>query len=267
MSRQRFRSIFISDVHLGLRDCQAAYLLDFLRSTSCERMYLVGDILDFENAQLAPYWHATHGQVLAEILAIAARGTRVTYIPGNHDAIVRRFAGQRFAGVEIALDAVHVGADGRRYRVSHGDEFDSGHAAPGWLVRIGDALQGFVCAANRRINGALRRLGWRYRPLSIALKLRIAAARRFIDDFQSRVASAARADGFDGHICGHIHYGRIEDRGGVLYINDGDWVEHCTALVEHHDGTLELLHWTERLLRLGLAGAAVGEARPLPAAA
>src|SRR5258708_4985707 len=143
MSRLRFRSIFISDIHLGLRDCQAAYLLDFLRATSCERLYLVGDIVDLENLARSPWWHGDHTAVFAEILAIAARGTRVTYIPGNHDAAMRRFAGQRFAGIDIALDAVHVGADGRRYRVSHGDEFDSGHTAPAWLVRLGDVLQGF----------------------------------------------------------------------------------------------------------------------------
>jgi len=267
MSRQRFRSIFISDVHLGLRDCQAEYLLDFLRSTSCDHLYLVGDILDLENLQRAPYWHARHGAVVAEILGIAARGARVTYIPGNHDAALRRYAGQRFGGIEVALDALHVGADGRRYRVSHGDEFDGGHAAPPWLVRIGDVLQGIVCGANRRINALLRRLGLRYRPLSIALKLRIAAARRFIGAFQARVVAAARAQGLDGHICGHIHYGRIERHDGVLYINDGDWVEHCTALVEHHDGALELLHWTERTQRLALAGAVALDAQPLPAAA
>jgi UDP-2,3-diacylglucosamine pyrophosphatase LpxH len=267
MSRLRFRSIFISDVHLGLRDCQAGYLLDFLRATSSERLYLVGDILDIENAQLSPFWHATHGDVLAEILAIAARGTRVTYIPGNHDAPLRRFAGQRFAGIDIALNAVHVGADGRRYRVSHGDEFDSGHSAPRWLLRLGDVLQGFICASNRRINGVLRRLGLRYRPLSIAIKSRIATARRFISDFETRVAASARTQGFDGHICGHIHYGRITDHGGVLYINDGDWVEHCTALVEHADGALELLHWTEQSLTLTRSAAIVALPTSVPVAA
>src|SRR6185312_12777870 len=174
MTGLRFRTIFISDVHLGLRDCQAAYLLDFLRSASCEHLYLVGDIVDIENMQLTPFWHARHGAVVAEILGIAARGTRVTYIPGNHDAALRRFAGQRFAGVEMELDALHVGADGRRYRVSHGDEFDAGHDAPGWLVRVGDVMQNFICGANRCINAALRPLGLRYRPLSIAIKLRIA---------------------------------------------------------------------------------------------
>src|SRR5690349_3984378 len=201
MSRLSFRSVFVSDVHLGLRDCQAGYLLDFLRAMHCERLYLVGDIIDFENMEKRPWWHADHGAVLAELLAIAARGTRVTYIPGNHDAVLRRFAGQRFAGVDIALDAVHVAADGRRYRVSHGDEHDSASAAPAWLLRLGDVLQGFICASNRRCNALLRRLGLHYRPLSIMLKSRIGTARRFIRDFETRVATAARADGYDGHIC------------------------------------------------------------------
>jgi len=267
MSRLSFRSVFVSDVHLGLRDCQAGYLLDFLRSMHCERLYLVGDIIDFENMEKRPWWHADHGEVLAELLAIAARGTRVTYIPGNHDAVLRRFAGQRFAGGDIALDAVHVAADGRRYRVSHGDEHDSASAAPAWLLRLGDLLQGFICASNRRCNALFRRLGLHYRPLSIMLKSRIGTARRFIRDFETRVATAARADGNDGHICGHIHYGRIHDHDGVVYINDGDWVEHCTALVEHHDGAFERLHWTERQRSLAVNRGEPLEALPLPVAA
>lgn len=267
MKRLSFRSVFVSDVHLGLADCQAGYLLDFLRSMHCERLYLVGDIIDLENFGQRAYWHADHSAVLAELLAIVARGTRVTFIPGNHDAPLRRFAGQRFAGIDIALDAVHIAADGRRYRVSHGDEFDSEHAAPRWLLVLGDALQGFICAANRRCNRVLRRLGLRYRPLSIWIKERIGRARRFIDDFETRVATAAREDGFDGHICGHIHYGRIAEHAGVVYVNDGDWVEHCTTLVEHHDGALELLQWTERRRTLARLEALAQADEALPAAA
>lgn len=267
MTRAMFRSVFISDVHLGLADCQAGYLLDFLRSTQCERLYLVGDIVDLENMQKHPYWHDAHSAVLAEIFAIAARGTKVTYIPGNHDAPLRRFAGQRFGGVEIALNAVHVTADGRRYRVSHGDEFDSELAAPAWLLKLGDALQGFICSVSRRFNALRRRLGLRYLPLSIWIKQGIGRARRFIEEFETRVAEDARRAGFDGHICGHIHYGRIADRGGVLYVNDGDWVEHCTSLVEHHDGTLELLHWTEQRRSLAIRHADVILPEALPVAA
>ncbi len=265
MQRMRLRSVFISDIHLGLRDCQAAYLLDFLRSMTCERLYLVGDVIDLENLKLTPWWHDSHGAVVTEIIAIAAGGTQVIYIPGNHDAALRRFAGQRFAGIDIALEAVHVGVDGRRYRVSHGDEFDQGQSVPRWLVMVGDVLQRFICASNRRVNSLLRRLGLCYWPLSIAVKSRIATARRFIHDFEIRVVAAARNDGFDGQICGHIHYGRIEDHGGVLYLNDGDWVEHCTTLVENTCGRFELLHWTERQYRL--ASTETGIEGPIPAAA
>jgi len=270
MARLHYRSIFISDTHLGLRDCEATYLLDFLRSTHCEHLYLVGDIVDFENIELAPYWHASHSAVLAELLGIAARGTRVTYIPGNHDAQLRRFAGQRFAGVDIALNATHIGADGRRYRVSHGDEFDGDHhETPRWLVRVGDVLQGFICGMNRIGNALRRRMGLRYRPISLQIKMAIGAARKFIRGFETRVGASAREHGYDGHICGHIHYGRIEDQDGVLYINDGDWVEHCTALVEHADGRLELLHWTEVRESLATSAAPIRQIlpEPLPVAA
>jgi len=266
MSRLSFRSVFISDVHLGYAGCKAPYLLDFLRSLRCERLYLVGDIVDFENMAKRPYWHASHAEVIAEILALAAQGTRVVYIPGNHDAALRRFAGTRVAGVEVALDAVHVGPDGRRYRVSHGDEYDGHGDAPRWLLKLGDVLQGFVCALNRRANALLRLFGLRYRPLSILLKTRIGTARRFIGDFERRVAAQAGADGFDGHICGHIHYANMREHAGALYLNDGDWVEHCTGLVEHHDGSFELLHWTERRLSLARSDAAAAPL-PLPVAA
>ena len=267
MATLRFRSVFVSDVHLGLADCQAGYLLDFLRSMQCERLYLVGDIVDLENMAKRPYWHVSHSAVIAELLAIATRGTRVIFIPGNHDAPLRRLAGQRIAGIEFALAAVHVGADGRRYRVRHGDEFDATTDTPAWLLKLGDALQGFICAGNRRCNRLLRLCGLRYRPLSILLKTRLRAARRFIRDFEQRVSERARRDGFDGHICGHIHYGCVRDNDGVLYMNDGDWVEHCTTLVEHHDGALELLHWTERRLTLARCEARPAMPLPLPAAA
>ncbi|MEO5559245.1 MAG: UDP-2,3-diacylglucosamine diphosphatase [Dokdonella sp.] len=267
MKRLSFRSVFISDVHLGLADCQATYLLDFLRSMQCERLYLVGDIIDLENMLKRPWWHASHTAVVGELLAIAARGTQVTYIPGNHDAPLRRLAGQCIAGIEIALEAEHIGADGRRYRVSHGDEFDSASSAPTWLLKLGDVLQGFICAMNRRCNALLRRCGMHYRPLSIQLKTRISAALRFIRDFERRVADGARTDGFDGHICGHIHYARMHDDDGVLYLNDGDWVEHCTTLVEHADGAFELLHWTEQRLTLARCESQAQQPLPLAAAA
>jgi UDP-2,3-diacylglucosamine pyrophosphatase LpxH len=260
-----FRSVFISDVHLGLRDCQARYLLDFLGSMTCECLYLVGDIIDFENMEKKPWWHADHAAVVARILTIAQGGTRVTYIPGNHDAVLRRFCDTRIAGVDISLEAIHVAADGRRYRVTHGDEFDTQQPAPEWLLAIGDVLQRFICAVNRWTNRILQSAGLNYWPLSIAIKRRISRTRKFIDDFSLIVAESAVKHRVDGHICGHIHYGDIRERGGALYLNDGDWVEHCTALVEHANGAFELLHWTERTRCLATSPAALP--RPLRAVA
>ena len=248
MDRLRFRSIFISDVHLGTRDCRADFLLDFLRSTRCEQLYLVGDIIDLEALEQTPYWPARHSEVLAEFLDIAAQGTRVTYIPGNHDGKFRGMAGQRIGAIEVALDTIHTTADGKRLRVSHGDEFDPEHQGKTWLVWFGDYAHRFI-------------------RLTILAKSRIGKALAYIRRYEHLATSRARALGLDGQICGHIHFGAMGEHGGVLYLNDGDWVEHCTALVEHHDGTLELLHWSER--RAALMRAAAGErtptAQPIPA--
>lgn len=251
----RVRSIFISDVHLGTPDCQAGYLLDFLRSVRSGVLYLVGDIVDLEAMQQRSHWPPAHAAVVGEILSIAARGTRVVYIPGNHDASFRGLAGQTISGVEVRLRDVHVGADGRRYRVSHGDEFDPAHIGRDWLTWIGEITHRGLCWANRRFNGLRRQLRLPYLPLAIIAKSRIAAAIAYITDYEQRVAADCEAEGFDGHICGHIHFGNIRRVGGVLYLNDGDWVEHCTALVEDEQGTMRLLHWSEHRTELALTDA------------
>jgi UDP-2,3-diacylglucosamine pyrophosphatase LpxH len=263
MERLRFRSIFISDVHLGTRDCRADFLLDFLRSTRCEHLYLVGDIIDLEAMEQTPYWPARHSEVLAEFLDIAAKGTKVTYIPGNHDSRFRGMAGQRIGAIDIALDAIHTTADGKRLRVSHGDEFDPEHQGKTWLTWFGDYAYWLICLANRKLNALRKRLKLPYYALSILAKSRIGKALAYIRRYESLATTRARELGLDGQICGHIHFGHLSEHDGVLYLNDGDWVEHCTALVEHFDGTLELLHWSER--RAALMRAAAGESRPRPA--
>jgi len=267
MDRLRFRSIFISDVHLGTRDCRADFLLDFLRSTRCEQLYLVGDIIDLEAMEQAPYWPARHSEVLAEFLDIAAKGTRVVYLPGNHDCSLRGLAGQRIGEIEVALDSIHVTADGKRFRVSHGDEFDPEHHGKTWLTWFGDYAYRLICLANRKLNAVRRRLRLPYFALSILAKSRIGKALAYIRRYEALATGRARELGLDGQICGHIHFGHISEHGGVLYLNDGDWVEHCTALVEHLDGAMELLHWSERrtaLMRAG-AGASRPQAAPIPA--
>ena len=240
----RYRSLFISDVHLGTPDCQANYLLDFLRSTRSDMLYLVGDIIDLEALARRSHWPPSHGAVLAEFSRIAARGTRVIYIPGNHDAALRPLHGQRIGGVDVKLEDVHVGADGRRYRVSHGDEFDPAHIGRDWLTWIGDIAHGSLRWCNRHLNGLRRQMKLPYLPLAIITKTRIAAALAYIDGYERRVLQHCAASGFDGHICGHIHFGNIRALDGALYLNDGDWVEHCTALAEDEHGAMRLLHWS-----------------------
>jgi len=265
MTRTSFRSVFLSDVHLGTPDCKAAYLLDFLDRMRCERLYLVGDIIDLEALSRRRWWHPDHDRVLQKLFDIARSGTRVTYIPGNHDAPMRALAGQSFGGIDIALDAVHLGADGRRYRVSHGDEFDDEHIGRSWMYWLGDALHRLGCWSNRRMHAWRRWRNKPYLPLSIILKSHIGRAMAYIRDFESRVIASTHDAGFDGHICGHIHFGHIRADDGVLYLNDGDWVEHCTALVEDATGAMELLHWSEATTALGRASREI--ILPSPAAA
>lgn len=259
------RAAFISDVHLGTPDCKAGYLLDFLRKLRCEKLYLVGDIVDMESLARRTWWHADHGAVIAEVLDLAQRGVEIIYIPGNHDAPMRGLAGQSLGGVKIALEAVHEGADGRRYRVSHGDEFDPEQVGRTWMVHLGEVMHRFICWTNRRVHAMRRRLELPYLPLSIIVKSHIGKALAYIRAYEERVAGAARERGFDGHICGHIHFGHVRDMGGVLYLNDGDWVEHCTALVEDHTGAMELIHWSEQHAPLGRASREL--VLPSPAAA
>lgn len=248
-----YPSIFISDVHLGTPDCQAAYLLDFLRSTRSRFLYLVGDIVDLEALAQRSHWPDAHAAVLAQVVAIAARGTQVVFVPGNHDAPLRGLHGQRISGVDVRLRAEHVGADGRRYRVSHGDEYDAEAGGRRWLTWIGEHSHRGLRWCNRSLNRARRSIGMPYLPLSIVTKTRVAAAMTFISRYEQRVALDCAEAGFDGHICGHIHFGNIRRIGAALYLNTGDWVEHCTAVVEDDAGTMRLLHWSEHRTELASA--------------
>lgn len=257
------RSVFLSDVHLGTADCQAELLADFLAQLQCRQIYLVGDIIDIEALEAGSRWTAAHSRIVLQLVELAARGVAVVYLPGNHDAALRRFAGQILGGIEVALEATHIGADGRRYRVSHGDEFDPGQIGKRWLIWLGEHVHRALCWAHRQVNGLRARARLPYWPMAILAKTRIAAAMAYIDGFERRVALHAKDHGYDGHICGHIHFGHLRDIGGVRYMNDGDWVEHCTVLIEHHDGRFELRPWRplrrSRTVRVELKGAPVRE--------
>jgi UDP-2,3-diacylglucosamine pyrophosphatase LpxH len=238
-----YRSVFISDIHLGTRGCQAELLLDFLRHMTCDSLYLIGDIVDGWKMKRGWHWPQTHNDVVQKILRMARKGAVVTYIPGNHDDRVRDFCGVHFGGVTVARDALHQTADGRRFLVVHGDEFDAVVRHAAWLGFAGDIAYRGLLALNTLFNRLWRRCGFGYWSLSAYLKSKVKNALQFIDNFEVAVAEEAHRRHVDGVICGHIHKAEMRMIGGILYINDGDWVESCTAVVEHDDGRLEILRW------------------------
>lgn len=238
------RTVFLSDLHLGTREAQAAHLDDFLAQLRADHLYLVGDILDLEQLGRRWQWRPTHQAVLRRILALAAGGTRVTYLLGNHDRALAPHLGRELHGIPLRRRAVHRTASGLRLLVAHGDEFERAIEVPAWLRRIGDGAYLGILWANRQVNRLNARRGRGYRPLSQRLKSFSRAARAHISNYETCVVEALRAHDLDGIVCGHIHVPRLRRDDGLIYANTGDWVESCTALVEHHDGTLELLRWT-----------------------
>ena len=239
----RFRAIFISDVHLGTSGCQARHLLDFLRHTESRELYLVGDIIDGWQLQRRWYWHQSHNDVIQKVLRKARKGTRVTYVAGNHDEAMRQFLGLAFGGIDIRDEATHLTADGRRLLVVHGDLFDAVVQGAKWLAHVGDALYMFTLRLNRWFNNARAKMGLPYWSLSQFLKHRVKNAVSYITRFEEALAHEARRRGFDGVVCGHIHKAEVRDIGGILYCNDGDWVESLTALVETEAGELRIIDW------------------------
>jgi UDP-2,3-diacylglucosamine pyrophosphatase LpxH len=237
------RSVFISDLHLGTRGCRADFLIDFLKRTECEQLYLVGDIVDGWRLRKSWYWTDEFDEVLRLILDKAERGTRVTYIPGNHDEMVRQWVSVQIAGVTIKRDAVHKAADGRRYLVMHGDEFDGVIRYAKFLSHMGDWAYRAALVVNRWFNAVRIKLGYPYWSLSAWLKRQVKGAVKAIDRFETALANEARRQGLDGVICGHIHHAEMREVQGVMYMNDGDWVESCTALVEEADGRFRLIDW------------------------
>jgi len=241
----KYRSIFISDIHLGTRGCKAEFLLDFLRHTESEKLYLVGDIIDGWRLKKNWFWPQAHNDVVQKLLRKARKGTDVTFRPGNHDEFVRGYVDNDFGQIKVARDIVHEGADGKQYLVLHGDEFDGVMKYAKWLAILGDYAYVAALSINHWLNLARKRLGLPYWSLSQYLKYKVKNAVQFISDFEEGMAEAARMRGVKGVICGHIHHAEIRDVDGIMYCNDGDWVESCTALVEHFDGRMEILTWTD----------------------
>ena len=241
--RRRLRTVWISDVHLGTRSSKATALLEFLDSVAIDHLYLVGDIIDEWKLRRSFYWPGTHAAVLDRFAELARNGTRVIYVPGNHDETLRRHDGSNLRGLECRDELVHETSDGRRLLVLHGDRFDRYSRSDQWIVRVGELAYGAVLGLNNAYNGVGRLFGVRYRSLSLVLKQKVKEAVSFISDFEASLLDAARDRRVDGVVCGHVHRAQMREVDGVLYTNDGDWVESCTALVEDLQGRLELVQW------------------------
>ena len=263
----RFRTLFISDVHLGKRGCQATLFLDFLRHHDADTIYLVGDIVDGWALKGGWYWPQSHNDVVQKLLRKVRKGTRMVFVPGNHDEFARDYLGMNFGGVEVMDSVVHETADGRRFLVIHGDQFDIVVNHARWLALLGDWAYEAALLSNHWFNKARRALGFPYWSFSAWAKLKVKDAVSFIASFEKALADEARKRGCEGVVCGHIHHAAIRDIGGITYVNAGDFVESCTAVAEHADGRLEIVQWQATEAERAQAGPAGGALGSRPAVA
>jgi UDP-2,3-diacylglucosamine pyrophosphatase LpxH len=260
----RYRALFLSDIHLAARACRSEDLLSFLQENDADTIYLVGDVIDFWRLRRGPAWRASQSEAVKELIAKAQNGTRIIYIPGNHDDELRAFAGTVLGPFEIRRQAVHETAAGQRFLVIHGDEFDAVIKKARWLAVLGDIAYDIATAANTLLNWCRRGLGLPYWSLSAFLKYQVKRLVNYAGDFEKKLAAAARNAGADGVICGHIHHAAMHAVNGIQYVNTGDWVESGTAVAEHADGRLEILRWTDRLRALKLASSKSPAVYPVP---
>ncbi|MGA0838501.1 MAG: UDP-2,3-diacylglucosamine diphosphatase [Pseudomonadales bacterium] len=242
--KSHFRAIFLSDIHLGTRGCQAERLLNFLKRHSCDELYLVGDIIDGWRLRSQLYWPQSHSNVVRRFLTLAKRGTRVVFVTGNHDEFLRKYADLTLGNLELVDRAVHRTADGQQLLVVHGDEFDVVTRYHRWIAFLGDVGYNLLLELNRCFNRLRVRFGYGYWSLSAWVKQRVKRAVSYIGEYEDALVHQCRREGFDGVVCGHIHHAEIRDLDGVRYMNCGDWVESCTALVEDKNGRFCILDWS-----------------------
>ena len=269
---KNYKTIFISDIHLGSKACQAELLLDFLKNNDSEKLYLVGDIVDGWRLKRKWYWPQSRNDVVQKILRKARKGTEIIYVPGNHDEGLRRYIGTHFGGIEVRPTDIYEAVNGDKYLVLHGDSFDNVMLYARWLASIGDHAYDLVLRLNTVFNGLRRLMGLRYWSLSSYLKIKVKNAVQFISEFERVLANEAQKAGVQGVICGHIHHAEMKQYGDIIYMNDGDWVESCSALVEHFDGTWEIIFWADIVAQRGATSKAAAvlesaEDKPLAEAA
>ncbi|WP_321396740.1 UDP-2,3-diacylglucosamine diphosphatase [Emcibacter sp.] len=244
-NRRKYRSLFLSDIHLGTKGCKAELLLEFLKYHDADTIYLVGDIVDGWRLQKGWYWPQAHNDVVQKMLRKVRKGTTMYYVTGNHDEFLRDYLGDHFGGIEVVNEVIHEDATGKKYLVVHGDAYDGVLLNARWLAKLGDWAYETALKLNNLYNFCRRKLGFGYWSLSAYLKLKVKNAVKFMTDFEDILAQEARKRDLDGVICGHIHHAQIKMIDEIVYMNDGDWVESCTALVENTDGSFEIINWAE----------------------
>lgn len=245
MSQLHFRSIWISDVHLGTKNLQSQHLLDFLLKTESEYLYLVGDILDLLQAQKKWYWPAINSRIVQAVFDKAANGTKVFYVPGNHDHVLRQFSGNTINNIHIENQVIHTTVNGGRYLVIHGDKFDPVIQNNPWLASIGSSAYAMLLVLNRWLNLGRKAVGKDYHSISAWMKHQVKIVVNYMGKFEDVVTKEVLENEVDGLICGHIHRAGIREMGNVLYTNSGDWVESCTAIAENHQGRLGVIEWVQ----------------------
>ncbi len=264
MTRLRYRTVWLSDIHLGTRDAQVEYLLDFLRNVEFDTLYLVGDILDIWKMRSGWYWTQTTLEVVHEVMERARRGVKVVYIPGNHDEILRDYCGAYINGLQIEKQAIHQCVNGKRLLVMHGDEFDCVVLCNKWLAHLGSWAYDALLALNRRFDFLRRKLGFGYWSLAGFLKTKVKSAVNFIGNFEEALVRAAHEASVDGVVCGHVHHADLNENGTIFYANCGDWVESCTALTEDDNGQFRIVHWAKESAALLDAASQESPSYPVP---
>lgn len=242
---KKYRTLFVSDLHLGLGACQADLFLDFFKSVEADKIYLVGDVIDFWRIRRRPQWYQSHNDVIQKLLRAVRKGTQMVYIPGNHDELLRSYCGMQIGGIDLKRRDIHETADGRKFLIIHGDEFDIVVRHAKWLAYLGDGAYHLALWMNTHLNWVRRKAGLEYWSLSAYLKQRVKQAVNFIGEFEHALSLEAKKRNVDGVICGHIHQVAMKQIDDVLYINTGDWVESCTAVGETLDGRFEVIHWVK----------------------
>ena len=250
--KRHLKTIFLSDIHLGTKGCQAEQLLTFLKAHTCDELYLVGDIIDGWRLKSGFYWPQAHNDVMRQFMTLMKRGTNVTYVTGNHDEFLRRYSDAELGRLKLVDEAVHESASGERYLVVHGDQFDVITRYHHWLAFLGDIGYTFLLHINRYFNRMRAHFGYGYWSLSAWIKHRVKKAVNYVGDFEKAVSHECKRQRFAGVVCGHIHHAEITDIDGVRYMNCGDWVESCTALVEDSEGRFHIVDWSKRDVELEL---------------